>query len=344
LKATLLIPSGAGAPGFAGILHCLKQAPGIRVLAGDINNQAYGRQLADGFFQTPPTDDPEYTKFILETALANQAEFILPITTRELLPLAEEEAKFRLHGIRLIASPLSALRIANNKAYTYEALKSAGLPYPEFKRVDNLESLINAVKEMNHTERVIFKPAVGNGSRGFGVILSQIESQHRNIILEKPGNPLYRWEELPFLLPRKFDGEMLVCEYLPGQEYSVDILVEKGRIHYALVRTREKMIGGISVQGRFVKQNDILHQTEKICALLGLHGPVGMQFRLRTGGEPMLLEINPRLQGTACSAIGAGVNIPLDTLRLEQGKTVLGKPESIYWGVGFSRHWSEVFF
>lgn len=340
----MLIPSGAGAPGFAGIFHCLKMEPDLTVLAGDMDPKAYGRKLADDFFLVPASNNPGYADFILELALKKKVNFILPVTTRELLPLAEADSIFSRHGIRLISSPIQALRVANNKANTYEKLAGAGLPHPYFNKVNTLEALISEANKLISRQRVIFKPAVGNGSRGFGIIRSRSESQRRNLLLEKPGNPLYRMEELPFLLPDKFDTDMLVCEYLPGQEYSVDVLADHGRVRYALVRTREQMIGGISVRGRFEKHEGILSQTEQICALVNLHGPVGMQFRLREDSTPILLEINPRLQGTASSSIGAGVNLPLDALRLEQGKQVQGSASAIRWGVEFSRHWNELFF
>jgi carbamoyl-phosphate synthase large subunit len=193
------------------------------------------------------------------------------------------------------------------------------------------------------TERRIFKPASGNGSRGFGIVLARNEPQRRNILTEKPGQPFYRLDDLPFLLPDQFETAMLVCEYLPGQEYSVDFLASHGKLHYALVRSREKMIGGISVRGRFVPHPQILDQTAQICSLLQLHGPAGMQFRLRADGVPVLLEINPRLQGTVSSCLGAGINVPLDALRLFQGKPIEGKQGNVRWGANFVRYWSESF-
>jgi len=343
LDSTVLIPSGAGAPGFAGILRCLRADATLRILAGDADPLAYGRTLADGFFLMPTSADAGYADQVLQLASEHNAGFVLPVTTRELLPLAAAAQHFDAAGIRLILSPADVLRVANDKGFTYDAMAAAGLTVPAYKRVTNRAEMMDVILSGTATARRIFKPASGNGSRGFGIVLARNEPQQRNILTDKPGQPLYRFEELPFLLPENFETDMLVCEYLSGPEYSVDLLATRGNIHYALVRSREKMIGGISVRGRFEAHPEILEQTVKICALLGLHGPAGMQFKLRADGMPVLLEVNPRLQGTVSSCLGAGINLPLDALRLFQGKAPEGKQANVHWGAHFVRYWNESF-
>jgi hypothetical protein len=78
---TIFIPSGAGAPGFAGILRCLQEEPRWRVLAGDMNANAYGKALADGFFLMPSSDDEvAYLSAIRKVCLEESVDVILPIT------------------------------------------------------------------------------------------------------------------------------------------------------------------------------------------------------------------------------------------------------------------------
>jgi len=346
LKATLLIPSGAGAPGFAGILHCLKQAPGIRVIAGDINNQAYGSQLADGFFQTPPSNHPEYPDFILEQAIIHEASVVLPITTRELDPMSEQVNRFADQGVRLLVSPPEGLRIANNKARLYEYMMVHGQNPPSFRVVRTLSGMLQAIDELSREgSRVIFKPASGNGSVGFGIVLGTHEALQRNVLREKPGTGYYyRKEELPHLLPEDLGMELLVCEYLPGIEFSVDVMAQQGKVLYAITRSRDKMVNGISVKGTFVRRDDILDMVHKLVESLNLHGPLGLQFRENSRGGMTILEINPRLQGTVSSCLGAGINVPLDAVRLALNEPVAGRQELIQWGVGFVRYWSEAFF
>jgi carbamoyl-phosphate synthase large subunit len=346
MKITLMIPSGAGAPGFAGILNCLRKSPGIRVIAGDMDSMAYGRQLADEFFQTPPSNHPEYSEFVLQKAKECCAEVVLPITTRELNPLSENLNHFLSNGIKLLISSPESLRVANNKARLYEHMQANGQTTPAFRIADNLNAMMLAIEELSSDgQRLIFKPAAGNGSVGFGVILGISEALQRNVLHEKPGNSYYyNREDLRNLLPENFGMELMVSEYLPGSEFSVDVMADRGRTIYAITRSREKMVSGISVKGTFIQRDDIFDVVRYLVKSLDLHGPIGLQFRENSRGEMKILEINPRLQGTVSSCLGAGINVPLDAVRIALDEPVEGSQDQIQWGVGFVRYWSEAFF
>ena len=43
----VFIPSGAGAPGFAGIVRCLRKDSRVEIFAGDTNPNPYGKVLAN---------------------------------------------------------------------------------------------------------------------------------------------------------------------------------------------------------------------------------------------------------------------------------------------------------
>jgi len=55
----ILIPSGAGAPGFAGIVRCLRKLPDVYIAAGDSREYVYGSQLADAFEVVPSSQDEQ---------------------------------------------------------------------------------------------------------------------------------------------------------------------------------------------------------------------------------------------------------------------------------------------
>jgi carbamoyl-phosphate synthase large subunit len=45
--------TGAGAPGAAGIIHCLQQEPSFRLTVADADENAVGKHLAADFVQLP---------------------------------------------------------------------------------------------------------------------------------------------------------------------------------------------------------------------------------------------------------------------------------------------------
>ncbi|MCC7297196.1 MAG: ATP-grasp domain-containing protein, partial [Bacteroidia bacterium] len=132
----------------------------------------------------------------------------------------------------------------------------------------------------------------------------------------------------------------MVCEYLPGAEYSVDMLVNRGDTLAHTIRQREKTVSGISVQGTFVADKEI----SKICRLLAsnldLHGPIGMQFKRDEKGVAKILEINPRLQGAVSTAIFAGINFPLLSVQLANNEGI--KVPNNKTGISFNRYWKDI--
>ncbi|MBL7722079.1 MAG: ATP-grasp domain-containing protein, partial [Chitinophagaceae bacterium] len=75
-----------------------------------------------------------------------------------------------------------------------------------------------------------------------------------------------------------------------------------------------------------------------------LHGNIGIQVKANDEGEFLVLEINPRVQGTISASLGAGVNLPLLAVKQELGLPILPEELIIKWGVRFSRYWEEVFY
>lgn len=138
--------------------------------------------------------------------------------------------------------------------------------------------------------------------------------------------------------------ELLVSEYLPGEEYSVDCLCKGGEPILVVPRLRKRMINGISVEGEFVKEETIIAYCSQIIRELQLHGNIGLQVKKSDSGKFLLLEINPRVQGTISAALGAGANLPALAVKQELGLAINPAELEVKWGVQFSRYWSEVFY
>ena len=109
-------------------------------------------------------------------------------------------------------------------------------------------------------------------------------------------------------------------------------------------RVRNRMISGISVEGEFIKDESIIDYCRKVNKALQLHGNIGIQVKKSADEEFLILEINPRVQGTISSALGAGVNLPVLAVKQELGLTIHPDELKIKWGTKFSRYWSEVFY
>ena len=335
--------TGGGAPGAAGILKCLHQEPSFRVIAADANPGAVARYLNTDFETIPLAADPEFAGKLIALCRAYDIHVVIPLVTRELIPLAEHVAEFEATGTRLLVSRAESLAIANDKAALYEFLQWRGIPVPGFRIVETVEQFSTAVTELGYPKKnICFKPSVSNGSRGFRIITENI-AESDLLFNYKPGNTYMRKDDALRILSSTQFPRLLVSELLPGVEYSVDCLANHGEPVLVVPRIRNKMAGGISVEGTFVKHDEIIGYCGEIIRALQLHGNIGIQVKESVSGAMLILEINPRLQGTVSAALGAGINFPVLAVKQELGLPVLPEELQVRWGTSFSRYWSEVF-
>jgi carbamoyl-phosphate synthase large subunit len=337
-----VLMTGAGAPGGPGIIKAIQQDSIFDLLCCDADAHATGKYLCSQFFNIPKADDPDFIQQVLDLCLRHQINIIFPLVTKELFKFSAQKELFEQHGIRVIVSPFEGLNIANDKSALCKHLKTQQIPTPGFFVVRNLPALEQAVKELGYPEKnVCIKPSVSNGSRGVRILSEQINA-YDLLFHHKPNNLYSTLAQLLSTLKGHDFPELLVSEYLPGEEYTIDTLVKNGEAQLILPRIRTQMNNGISVKGTFVEQKEIIHYCREIIHSLKLHGPIGLQVKQNTEGQFRILEINPRIQGTSVAAIGAGINLPLLALHQELGTISYELP--VRWGTSFSRYYSEVFY
>jgi len=284
-----------------------------------------------------------FIESIHELCRKNKINIILPLVTKELIPLATHKDEFEKDGIRIPISSAASLEIANNKSRLYEFLQWRDINVPSFRVVENVEQFNNAVSELGYpAKQVCFKPSVSNGSRGFRIVSDQMNELDL-LFNYKPDSSYITGKDALRILSSGPFPELLVSEWLPGEEYSVDCLAKNGETILALPRSRKRMINGISVEGEFVHDAAIEDYCRSIISSLRLHGNVGIQIKRSAGAKPLLLEINPRVQGTIAACLGAGINFPALAIRQELGITLEQDELAVKWGTKFSRYWEEVF-
>jgi carbamoyl-phosphate synthase large subunit len=338
-----ILMTGAGAPGAAGILHCLQQHPSFHIIAADANPNAVGRYLAKDFVTIPKAGDPAFIDAVLALCREKDIHIVLPLVTKELILLSQHSKAFELAGAKLIISSTASLEIANDKGKLYQFLQWRGMALPDFRIVETIEQFTTAAKELGYPGKIIcFKPSVSNGSRGFRIISNKMD-EHHLLFNEKPNAAYISYDNAIRILSSKPFPELLISEYLPGEEYSVDCLAKNGEAVLVVSRLRKKMINGISVEGEFIKEDDIIKYCTQIIHELQLHGNIGIQVKRSVAGKFLLLEINPRVQGTISAALGTGVNLPVLAIKQELGLPISKEELEVKWGTKFSRYWSEVF-
>jgi carbamoyl-phosphate synthase large subunit len=178
--------------------------------------------------------------------------------------------------------------------------------------VKSLDSLIDTAEELGYPNKaVVVKPPVSFGSRGFRVLRENTSWSVRRFLSEKPDATEISLDDLSKILTRDAAVEfppLLVTEYLPGNEYSVDAFIGE-KVAVAIPRLRKQIVNGISFRTSLEYRRDVTDYTLRAGKELGLKYAFGFQFKLDYADVPKILECNPRVQGTMVASVFSGVNV-----------------------------------
>jgi len=338
-----VIVTGAGAPGIVGTIYSLKNnydGRKIRLVGTDIKDDVIGKYLMDSFHVVPKANERESVDKFLEICEEENIDVILPQVTNELEVFSRNKSKFEKIGVKIGVSDLYGLCIANNKFLLTRLAERIGWSVPKFALVKSLEELEDVLSSFGYPEKpVVVKPPVSRGMRGLRII-DENKDKFALWANEKPTGIYLTKKEFENIFENKDFPELMVMEYLPGEEYTVDALAMNGRSFVIIPRKRLQIRSGITFQGITEKNEKIIRYSDALIKELKLSYAFGFQFKLDKDGEPKLLECNPRIQGTMVLATFAGANIIYSALKLLLGEEIPNFKER--WGTKFIRYWGGV--
>ena len=228
----------------------------------------------------PFADDPALIPALNSVIDEYGIDYVWPAHDSALLALSE--GREQLH-CPVIAPDKETVRICRDKNRTYEYL--AGAPY--------LPRFFKSAGEVEFYP-VFIKPAVGQGSQGARKICDR-----------------------PHLEEALSEGvEYAICEYLPGEEYTVDCFTDvHGVLRFVNPRTRDRIRAGIAVRSHTLPPDEAITAiAEDINSRLRFNGAWFFQVKKNASGDFRLMEAAPRIAGTMGLTRNLGVNMPLLTL------------------------------
>lgn len=337
-----ILITGVGAPGIMGTVYSLKKNYDNRqiyLVGTDINAGAVGKYFCNDFYILPPASEGNiYLDALKDICIKEKINIIIPQNTKELLTLALNTQKFVEIGTKVLISNFEAINKANDKFELMNICKSCEIPVAKFDKVTDSENLMNAVKNLGWPEKkIVVKPPSSNGQRGVRII-DENRDLKRAFYSEKPSSLYITLNDLKSILGKTFP-ELIVTEYLPGEEYTVDVL-RKGKITTVIPRKRDLIRSGITFNGSVENNLEIIRHTKKLAENLDLEYCFGFQFKLDENNIPKILESNPRVQGTMVLSTIAGANIIYSSVKLLLGEDI---PEfNIDWNSKIYRYWGGV--
>lgn len=347
LPETTVLITGAGAPGAPGIIKSLRLngERNIRIIGVDANiSTSVGVGMVDKSYQVPLASSPDFIDTIIDICRKEDVKVVIPLVTMELFSFSKHKSDFLDQGITVQVSDNGPLETANNKHLLFEfCAQTPGIPCPEFSIVNSLDEFITEAQQLGYPSRQIcFKPPVSNGLRGFRII-DDSSNKMQKLMNEKPNNIYIGFDEfIQIAKDADFFPEVLLMEYLPGKEYSVDVLADNGKCIHVIPRTRDHIKMGISFAGTAVQNPIIEKASVLIVEKLKLNGNIGLQFKENQQEIPCIIECNPRVQGTIVLCTAAGCNMVYNSVKLGLKESL--PEQKIKWGTRMVRFWDEQFF
>jgi carbamoyl-phosphate synthase large subunit len=288
-----VLVTGAGGPAAIAAMKSLRAEESVQLIAADMDPWAAGLYLTGERTLVPAGAAPDFTAVLLDRCRTLGVDVVLPTVDAELQPLARAREEFAAAGVALLLAPAAALDVILDKLTLAE--HCAGVV-----RVPRTELFGPSLDPAGWTYPVVVKPRRGSGSRGVVIVDSAAE--------------LAALDRSP---------RLIVQEFLPGEEYSVDVLADAaGQVIASVPRLRARVDSGVSVGGRTVHDAEIEWFGRAVAQATGVTYVANVQCRRTAEGIPALLEVNPRMPGTLGLTIASGVDMPRLALAALLGQPV----------------------
>lgn len=281
----------SGGPAAIGVIKSLKAIDFKgRIVSIDLDPLAAGGYLSDASYVVPRSDSDEYWDIVFDIIKKENVNLILPTGDSDIIHFSKHRDILESMGISVFMSDYNTISICQDKMEFYKYCVSEFDEYLPKTTTNGYDLELP----------ILVKPRSGSGSRGIHLCKSK--------------------RELDLIT----DDSNIFQEYLPGEEYTVDVLCDMNNNVLSVVpRKRVQVKAGISTKGKIVKDSNVAGLCTRISKHLNIKGPVCMQLKADINGKLKFIEINPRLGGGTYFTTLAGVNFIDIILKLNNKESII---------------------
>jgi carbamoyl-phosphate synthase large subunit len=304
---------------FTGLIRCLRSGYGdqVRLVGLSTDENTAHQALLDAFYKVPSHRDPEYIDVLIRISKVENVDVIIPIITEGLEHLALSADKIRIEtNSRVLTCDADILHTANDKGNLYAFLVGSPIKtlrdlVPLYTTAETKADLFYGIRTLQEQGvSVCIKRRSGEDAAGFFVI-DPITDCSEYIFEGRIGKRI-SYDLLLKMLDSLADTDkippFLVSEYLPGEEWDVDVLCLNGKLLSATSRKNISMFGGLTSVLETQPNPFLIEYCRLIVEQLGLSYVACISFRARLDGTFCLLEINPRMMGNILASDLSGNN------------------------------------
>ena len=236
---------------------------------------------ADGYFQVPRLDNPDYFIALEKICKENHISLVIPTIDTELLPMAQRKEEFLAKGIRFIVADELFVQKCRDKRQIHDFFMENGVQVAREFSKDKYELPL------------FIKPI--DGSRSVDTYLIREESELTD----------YHFK----------NDKLMFLEYLDHQEFeefTCDMYYDQSnRLRCVVPRKRVEVRDGEVNKGLTQRNAIIPYLQERMSFIEGAIGCLTAQFFLHKEDSRVYgIEINPRFGGGYPLSYLAGANFP----------------------------------
>jgi carbamoyl-phosphate synthase large subunit len=268
------------------IFQALQYCKEVKLFGAGQAVSNHAQFLFEPYYEIPSIHDDNWIETLVKLCNSLNIDYIFPAYDDVINALCNSREKI---PAEILAPNKTICDLTRSKRDTYKFF----------------ESFISVPKVINLGEKITFpvfiKPDKGQGSQNTFLVNSQKELFDCIHKIEDP----------------------LVCEYLPGEEYTVDCFSDRDLgLIFCGARERQRTRNGISMRSQTTSLSEA-HQIAKIIQdKIGIYGAWFFQIKRNKNGRFSLLEIAPRIAGSMATHRIKGVNFPLLTILEAERKTI----------------------
>ena len=232
----------------------------------------------------PFITDPDFLEKFRQVVRDNNIDAVYPAMDA-VIELLKSNEDFL--GCKVVSSPIETTQICLSKSKTYKVLENV----VKVPKTFTADELVIAGEPFP----VFAKPDIGYGSRGTKKI-SSVEDLKAHLALYP---------------------SCILSEFLPGKEYTVDCFTNSnGKLLFAAARERCRIMNGISVNTKPVKENaeEFVEFAKRINSAIKFNGAWFYQVKRDANGKLTLLEVASRFGGSSSLFRAQGINFALMSL------------------------------
>lgn len=293
-----------------------------RIIACDMNaDDQEVKSIVDKCYKVPPAYSPRNVLALLKICEIEHADVIVPTLDAELVDILNYEYEFQRLGTKFCLCKDISTYMLCSKSTLMNVLSTLSIHHPTTIQIRDFKEYISCLRRFSGRKHVI-KIDGRAGSRGVRVVDRGLNAYNDFANSKMCARPITLQQALEIVSEKPIEKPMIVQEYLPGNEYSLNMLCKDGKV--LAVSGKEILAVENSTVHEAISHIDTKAMADAVVLAdyLKLNGNIGFDFKRNTDGIACMIEMNLRTTATAGLDTAAGVNLVYAGIKLALGERI----------------------